>query len=339
LKHTDCAKFHGHEMNWDDLRYFLELARRKRLSHVGRELGVDHTTVARRIEQLERALRCRLFESGADGYALTGAGLRLLGHAESIESGIGALREDAQGQDARVIGTVRIGTPEGFGAVFLTPRLARLADLHPELNVELLTLPRFPSLAAHEADLIVTLEPPRHGRYIASRLTDYTYGLFASRAYLDGHAPIRARPDLSSHRFVGYMDKQMLSPQLRYLDEFVPEGRLRMASSGMLAQVAAVRAGLGLGVLAHYLVPGTGLVPVLRRETIWKRTFWLATRADSYRQRRVRAMWDFVRGAVEAESALFMAPGARGEGAAAPVAATARPARTRRAPRSRRGAA
>ena len=302
-------------MNWDDLRFFLELARLKRLSHVGRALGVDHTTVARRIEQLEHALRCRLFESSADGYALTDAGNRLLAHAEAIESDIGVLREDAKVQGARVSGTVRIGTPEGFGTVFLTPRLARLVDEHPDLNVELLTLPRFPSLAAHEADIIVTLDPPRHGRYIASRLTDYTYGLFASRAYLARHGPIRARPDLSKHQFTGYMDKEIMSPQLRFLDDLPSEGRLRMASSGMLAQVAAVRSGMGLGVLAHYLVPGTGLVPVLRREAIWQRTFWLATRTDAYQQRRVRAIWDFVRAAVENERALFM-PGAQGNGTA-----------------------
>ena len=189
----------------------------------------------------------------------------------------------------------------------MTPRLARLIDAHPDLDVELLTLPRFPSLAAREADIIVTLDPPQQGRYIASRLTDYTYGLFASRAYLKCHAPIRTAAQLHEHNLIGYIDEMLPSPQLHYLDEIMPSHRLRIATSGMLAQLAAVRSGLGLGVLAHYLAAGTGLVPLLPKEAIWTRTFWLVTHADWYRLRRVRAIWDFMRSAVESESAFFLA--------------------------------
>src|SRR6266545_6810336 len=193
-------------MNWDDLRFFLELSRLKRLSQTGRKLGVDHTTVARRIEQLEAALRCRLFESTADGYALTEAGQRLVAHAETIENNVGFLREEALGEGVRVSGTVRVGTPEGFGTIFLTPRLAPLMNDNPDLNVELLTLPRFASLATREADIIVTLDPPQHGRYIASRLTDFTYGLFASRPYLKRHGAIRRVSQLAAHALIGYLD-------------------------------------------------------------------------------------------------------------------------------------
>lgn len=282
-------------MNWDDLRFFVELARARRLSRAGRKLGVDHSTVARRIEQLETAMRCRLFESKPDGYELTPAGHRLLLHAEGIENTVGLMREEALGEGARVSGTVRIGTPEGFGTVFLTPRLAGLLDQHPGLDIELLTLPRFPSLAAREADIIVTLDPPQQGRYVVSRLTDFTYGLFAARSYLDRCTPIQSRADLQAHPFVGYVDEMLPSPQLHYLDDLTPNPRLRVSTSGMLAQVAAVRAGLGLGVLAHYLVDGSDLVPVLPGEACWRRTFWLATHSDWYRLRRVKAVWDLLR--------------------------------------------
>lgn len=294
-------------MNWDDLRFFLELARLKRLNQAGRKLGVDHTTVSRRIELLEAALGCRLFESTTDGYTLTEAGERLLTHAESVESNVVLMREEAQGNGLRVSGTVRIGTPEGFGTAFLAPRLGRLFAEHPDLRVELLTLPRFPSLAAREADIIVTLDPPQQGRYIVSRLTDYSYGLFASKSYLRHHGPIRAKAQVSDNELIGYIDELLLSPQLHYLDDLLPQHQVRFSSSGMLAQVAAIRAGLGLGVLANYLAIGSGLVPVLPKEAVWKRTFWLATHADSYRLRRVRAIWDFMRRIVEGESALFLA--------------------------------
>ena len=259
-------------MIWDDLRYFLELARQKRLSHAGVKLGVDHTTVARRIEQLEGALRCRLFESTAAGYVLTEPGQRLFAHAEGIENAIALLHDEAAGQGVRVSGVVRIGTPEGFGTAFLAPRLGQLLDEHPDLEVELLTLPRFPSLAAREADIIVTLDPPQQGRYIAARLTDFSYGLFATREYLRRHGPIESAADLANHRFAGYMEDQLLSPQLRYLDELSPRPVVRLATSGMLAQVAAVRAGLCVSVLAYYLTHDPELVQLLPGIAGWKRT-------------------------------------------------------------------
>ena len=294
-------------MSWDDLRYFLELGRLKRLSHAGRKLGVDHTTVARRIEHLEQRLRCRLFESTPEGYALTEAGRLLLAHAENIESSIALLTEEARGQSVRVAGLVRIGTPEGFGTAFLAPRLGALLADHPDLDIELLTLPQFPSLAAREADILVTLDPPQRGRYIATRLTDFSYGLFAAQDYLARHHVIRETQDLLDHQLIGYIDELLLSPQLRYFEEILPRHRLRLASSGMLAQVAAVRAGFGVGVLTHYLAAGTGLVPVLPDEVAFHRTFWLATHADWYRLQRVRAVWDFVRKLVSGEQAFFTA--------------------------------
>lgn len=292
-------------MNWDDLRFFLELARARRLSQAGRKLGVDHSTVARRIEQLENAVHCRLFESASDGYELTEAGHRLLAHAETIENTVGLLREEAVGEGARVSGTVRIGAPEGFGTVFLAPRLPSLLEAHPSLDVELLTLPRFPSLAAREADIIVTLDPPQQGRYVVTRLTDFTYGLFASRTYLQRSGPIHAAAELSGRDFIGYIDELLPSPQLHYLEDLTPNRRLRVSSSGMLVQRAAVRAGLGLGVLAHFLVDGEDLVPVLPGEAVWRRTFWLATHTDWYRLRRIKAVWDFLRKICEEHGGQF----------------------------------
>ncbi|MFO1414845.1 MAG: LysR family transcriptional regulator [Burkholderiales bacterium] len=303
-------------MNWDDLRYFLELARQKRLTHAGHKLAVDHTTVARRVEHLEQTLGCRLFEPGVDGYALTDTGRGLFAHAESIEGSIALLHEEATGQSVRVSGVVRVGAPEGFGTVFLVPRLGALLDEHPDLEVELLTLPRFPSLAAREADLNVTLDPPSAGRYIATRLTDFGYGLYASRGYLAQHGPIGSTAELAGHRFAGYIDELLLSPQLNYLDEIAPRPRVTIACSGMLAQQEAVRAGLCIGVLAHYLARGPDLVRILPAEVAWTRTFWLATHADWHRLRRIRVVWDFLRRSVEEAPGFFAPPVADAGGAA-----------------------
>ncbi len=292
-------------MNWDDLRFFIELARTGRLSHAGERLGVDHSTVARRIEQLEQATGGALFDSDRSGFRLTDAGHRLLAHAETVENAIARAQEDLSGDASRISGTVRIGTPEGFGTRVLTPRLGRLLDAHPELQVEILALPRFPNLAAREADIVVTLDPPAEGRYVAKKLADFGYGLYASPAYLSRVAPIDALGDLASCDFVGYIDEYLPSQQLRYLDRIVERRQVRIATSGMLAQVEALRAGLGIGVLAHYLAHDTGLLRLLADEAHWPRTFWIVTHADWFRLRRVQAVWNFVREIAAEQHALF----------------------------------
>ena len=128
--------------DWDALKSFLAVARTGRLTAAAQELGVDHSTLNRRINALEKALAAKLFDRRPNGYALTGQGARLMASAEAMESAaISALRE--VGNEAQTVGgTVRIGTPDGFGTLFLAPRLGRLADAHPNLAIQLVTQPR-----------------------------------------------------------------------------------------------------------------------------------------------------------------------------------------------------
>lgn len=293
-------------MQWDDLRYYLELARTGRLSHAGERLNVDHTTVARRIENLEKSVGCKLFEQDRRGYRLSEAGHRLLSHAESIENIIAIASEELSGAKQHVGGVVRIGAPEGFGSLFLAPRLNTLLEANPGLDVQLISLPRFANLAAHEADMIVTLDPPQGGRYVTAKLTDFTYGLYASREYLNQVPPIRSAADLADKAFIGYIEDYQPSAQWRYLEELHPGLKQRFAASGMLSQVQAVRSGLGIAVLAHYLVDDPNIQAVLPDQAVWKRTFWLATHADWWRLRRVQTVWRYIRSCVEASPQVFM---------------------------------
>jgi len=293
-------------VNWNDLRYFVELARQKRMLHVGRKLGVDHTTVARRIEQLEKDLGCKLFESAPDGYRLTDAGARMANHAELVESTVERLCEEVGGESVTVSGTVRVGVPEGLGTHFLAQRLGRLFEANPDLQIEMLSLPRFPSLATREADIIVSLSQPENSRCVAARLTDFSYGLFATPEYLAKHGPITERDQLRAHPLIGYVPDYLPSPLLDYMDDLQPEGGgLRFSSTGMLAQLEACKAGYGVAVLAHYLVVNSGLVEILPGEMHWERSFWIMALSDSFKLRRVREVWDYMREVVEAEPQYF----------------------------------
>ncbi|HVE89315.1 MAG TPA: LysR family transcriptional regulator, partial [Burkholderiaceae bacterium] len=205
--------------NWSDMRFFLEAARTRSHTAAAQRLGVEHTTVARRLQRLARDYGTPLLERARDGWEPTEAGRQLMAHAEAMEAAALAAAEELAGGPAIVAGTVRLGVPEVLGARVLTPRLSPLLAQYPELHIELLLLPRSPSLAAREADLTVTLEPPRSGRYYVTRLTQLRYDLYASEEYLAQHRPIKQRSDLLGHRFVDYVQDYLLSDSLRYLDE------------------------------------------------------------------------------------------------------------------------
>lgn len=294
---------------WGDLRYFLELARTGKLSATAKKLGVEHTTVSRRIARLEHELDTSLFMRTRKGYALSKAGEALVPYAESMESAMLTALAEAGGNDAGASGTVRIGTPEAYGLCVLPRFLGRLYAAHPRLIVELLPLPHFPSLAAREVDILVTLAPPRTGRYVVSRLTDLEYQLHASAEYLAGHPPIRGLGDLAGHDFVDYVQDQLMNEGLRYLEQLTPRPRRRFTSTSMLAQRDAIAAGLGLGMLIPYVVDNrTDLVPVLPGEAKVTLTLWIAAPTELFKLRRVRAAWDFVREMTESDPTQFHYP-------------------------------
>lgn len=292
--------------NWSDLHFFLEAARTRSHTAAARRLGVEHTTVARRLQRLAREYGTPLLERTRDGWSPTDAGRQLMAHAETMEAAALAAAEDLSGGHATVAGTVRLGVPEVLGARVLTPRLPPLLAQHPDLRIELLLLPRSPSLAAREADLTVTLEPPRQGRYYVTRLTLLRYYLCASAEFLARHRPITRRADLAGHRFVDYVQDYLLSDSLRYLDELGLEPQRVFAATGMQAQYEAIACGIGVGMLACYLLGSAcPLVKVLPKELFIDRELWLAAPVDMFALRRVRVVWDFLRGIVAAEPELF----------------------------------
>jgi len=295
------------ELDWNDLRYFLAAARLGRLSPAARRLQVEHSTVSRRIEGLERAMGTRLFNRHRDGLILTEAGHALLPMAEQVEAMVAVVSEELSGQDLSINGEVRLGTPEGLAVCFLTPRLKPLLDEYPNLTVELLALPRLANLASREADLAITLEPPRRGRYVVYRWTDYRYFLYGSSDYLKAHDPIETRADLTQHPFVAYIDDFLLSQELHFLEKLCDTPKLRFCCTSMLAHREAVLAGIGLAVLTPYISAGEPrLIKVLPDEAYFQHTFWLAAHADRLRLKRVRLVWDYLVSLVGDNRHLFL---------------------------------
>src|ERR1700719_1458496 len=179
--------------NWNDLRYFLAVARTGTLSAAAKQLGTEHTTVARHIQALEDELNSRLFHKSNSGYGLTDAGARLLAGAEAIESAYVVAKAATSSEGQTIVGTVRIGAPDGFGSVFLAPRVRALTDRYPQLDIEILPSARLFSLLKREAEIAIGLSSPEHMRVLSRRLTDHRLYIYSSRAYLIQAAPIASR--------------------------------------------------------------------------------------------------------------------------------------------------
>lgn len=295
-------------MDWDNLRFFLELSRSTTLTAAARRLEVDHTTVARRIQALERQVGTPLFSREASGHRLTEAGRELLPQAEAMESAFFAVQKHVPTVQKGLSGVVRVGATEGFGTVVLAPALARFAGQHPALMIDLLAMPRLVHLSRREADIVISLERPVRGPVVVTKLTDYSLHLYASKAYLSARHPICKRQDLQGHTFISYVDDLMFSKELQYLHELHRPDAFALRSTSILAQYQAARAGTGIAVLPVFLAGGDSeLQQLLPDDACFTRTFWMSMPTEMKNDARIQAVWRFLRETVDAQRPALLA--------------------------------
>ncbi|QDK33232.1 LysR family transcriptional regulator [Sphingomonas sp. IC081] len=276
-------------IDWSDYQAFLAIARAGQLAAAARVLGVDPTTMGRRLRRLEAALGTRLFEQTRSGQDLTEAGEALLAAVESMAKAAGQISEQADQSDG-LSGTLRISTSEGFGCWFLARHLPAFQSAHPRLAIDLVASSGFLSPGRREADVAVMLSRPRTGPLVAHKLADYTLALYGSRDYLERHGtPARPADLLEGHALVGYIPDLIYAPELRYLDEIHTGLRATLRSPSITAQQSLIASGAGLGVLPCFMAASDArLVPVLPEKRIL-RSFWFVTHQDIRKLPRVTA--------------------------------------------------
>lgn len=279
----------------DDLRLFLAVMREGNMLAAARRVGIDHSTVARRISTLEAALDARLFDRSPRGVTPTQAAFALMPHAERVESELVAAAASVAGRDREVEGMVRLATPEAFAAYLVAPHVGRLRARHPRLTLELASESRAASLSKREADIAVMLKPPPKGRLVARKLVDYRLGVYASRDYVARHGAPVGRAELSRLAFVSYIEELAGFPEMIALDQIVAGAAISFRASSSAAQHEAVAAGVGLGVLHVFAAEADArLVRLLPGQAEVWRTYWLVMHADLQRLPRVRAIVDFL---------------------------------------------
>jgi len=296
------------QLNWNDMRFFLVLCRTQSFVGAGAELKVTHSTVSRRLSALEESLQTQLFSRTEKGCRLTPAGERLLPYAEQLETTIIHLEEDVSGKNNQLSGAIRIGAPDGYGNCFLASRLGAFQRSHPALEIELIAVPRYYSLARREIDILITVKKPAAGNIIVRKLADYRFGLFASKTYLQGAPPVESRDDLRYHRIIGYIDDLLYDQDLDFINEFHPGVRPQFRSSTLVGQKYAILADNGIGVLPYFMAHGEeDLVNVLAELRV-ARTFWLQVNPDSRQIARVRITIDHIVQQMESEKVIFLDP-------------------------------
>ena len=293
-------------MDWDNVRVFLAVARAGQFVAGARRLHLDHATASRRVAALEAALGAKLFDRRTTGARLTTAGERFLGAAEQMESAFLHAQAEVSDIDVELTGEVRIGAPDGFSTYYLAGALRDFVEKNPGLRVQLAPLPQLTPLARREIDIVVGLDKPEAGRFVARKLTDYSLGIYASDAYLERRKAPADVGELTRHRLIGYVEEYAFSSALDYVRDLYGGAPTHFECASAVTQLEALRAGVGLGVAHDYIARRfTDLVQVLPERRA-SRAYWIVTHEDTRGLGRIRAVHEHLVASVERDRAIFV---------------------------------
>ena len=283
------------QLNWEDARYLLAVARAGRLGRAAETLGVSVMTLSRHLNQLQHRVGTSLLTRHSKGMQLTNEGSRLVEYLERAEAEIEAAGSIFEAHGRSVSGTVRIAAPEGFALKVLTPNLATVLREHPDLNVEI--VPQTPgfSLSRREADIAVMVGRPNEDQLHSELLGTYDLGLYASESYVTAYGMPTEIDELLNHRLIGYVEDLLFSERVNIARQVASEWVSNLAIYSPIGQVEAVRSGLGIGVLHEFLLDHhMELVSVLP-ELRFSREFFLVSHPTTARVPRIQAMLKFMR--------------------------------------------
>jgi DNA-binding transcriptional LysR family regulator len=281
-------------MNWDNLRFLLAVAREGSFRAAARALGVNQSTLSRRIDRLETGMGVRLFDRLPSGLMLTAAGRRMADAAEQMEGAAADAGREVMGQDLRLHGTLRVTAADVTLTRFLMPFLARFAAAHPDIELELISGYEFLSLARRQADVAIRIAAKVPDGLVGYRLGRVAAAVYGSVDFIACHG---GRVDADQVPWVGWDSDEV--NRFSGMDRF-PDAQIHYRANSALVEIAAVRAGLGIASLACY---HNDADPMLRRvlpDPILepKTDMWLLTHRDIRHTARVRSFMTFMRKAI-----------------------------------------
>ncbi len=271
-------------MNWDDLRYFLALARQGTVSGAGRELSVRHTTVARRIAILEESLGSRLFDRTPYGYVLTQVGENLVPHASEIEERVHHADREVFAMDTRLSGTLRLGSSYDLFTRLITPKIKMFTDKYPGIQLELVSSTTLIDLGSREADLALRISPKPPEHLIGQSIVPLSHGIYGTQEYFDGKEGV--------HQLILWL-REEAAPE--WVKQHFPDGNVIARTSEVVTMMELVKHHVGIARLPCYVADAD---PTLRRldlpmpSTNW--SVWVLSHRDLRDTARVRACREFL---------------------------------------------
>jgi DNA-binding transcriptional LysR family regulator len=288
---------------WDDARYFLALHRKGSLSAAAKQLGVNQSTVGRRLLTLEEQLGTKLFIRTRDGYRIAPAGEKLLPHAERMEDEATAIAREIAGQETTLTGTVSVTAGDLLGPRIIAPMLVALHARYPDIDLELDTDNRLRNLSKREADIAVRVGNVAEQGVAARKVCDFGSAAYASKGYLAS----RGRPrgdDWAGHDFIGFTGPKIL--EARWVEERAAKGRVVFRGKGTLSQLVVAKAGMGIAALPCYVGDTEpDLVRLTPAAQIMRASMWLVVHEDMRHAARIRACVEFLAEGLRAQARLL----------------------------------
>ncbi|MGV0087517.1 LysR family transcriptional regulator (plasmid) [Rahnella aceris] len=282
-------------MDWNDLRFFLEVARTNSLTKTAIKLKVSQSTVSRRISALESSLQTCLFLHHQTGYFLTDAGEEVLKYAEEVEGKVGKLEKKISGRDLTPAGTVRLATAVTLANHLIVPALPRFKSCYPDIMLELITGVNTVSVVRNDADIALRLVRPEQNSLKIRKVGVIASAVFGSETYIREH-PAPADKPITGRSFITWDKSFSHLPSARWLNEHFPDRTSALASTSLVTQIAAVKAGLGLAVLPCFIAAqNSDLVEVIHTQRVFSEDLWLVSHTDLIASSRIRIVADFLK--------------------------------------------
>jgi DNA-binding transcriptional LysR family regulator len=294
-----------HDLDWDDLRFFLSVAAQGSVSGAARELRTSHSTVLRRLASLEKKLGARLFERLPAGYAITQAGEQLREHLDGVADQVESAQRRLSGLDTQPSGTIRVTSTDTLVHGLLMPLLAEFRGAYPDIRLQVVVNNTFLSLTKREADVAVRPTSRPSENLVGRKVGRIRTAPYASRAYWKENAG----KDRAEHAWVVPDDSLAHLAQAQWAAKHVSPQRIAMSVDTLLGMVSAVRAGVGIGMLLTVLADHDDqLVRIGEPEPQFDTDVWILTHADLKHVPRIRLFTGFLHERLKMSDGIVTSP-------------------------------
>jgi DNA-binding transcriptional LysR family regulator len=271
------------KLAWDDLRIVLEVARRGSIYGAAKILKLDHSTVTRRVAQVELILERRLFDRSSRGIRARPETEELLKHVRMMEVHAAAMHEAIGSSAETQTRTVRVATMEGLSSGYLASRVEEIALGDPSLQIELFSNLHIVDLLKKETDIFLSCFEPEVAGVVSEQIGEIAIYLYGSERYRVRHGLPGSRDELGEHRYVGYIPEMISIDSVGWLDEIVPDANVTFSSNSLIAQRSAAVAGTGLAVLPAFVGDESpALFRILPEDIRILRPVWMSVGFDQH---------------------------------------------------------